>query len=140
MIGTELLKNNNMARKAFFFVSITESGLLLVEERGVWKLPGGKQEGNEDDLDCLFRESGEELGGCRILVRGFYGKFSSVLPSRTELLMHHLYFADVVGEPMARGEITEARRIKVHEMEKYNLSPLTRRIVRSLMEDSHLKP
>jgi 8-oxo-dGTP diphosphatase len=83
--------------------------LLLVRKRGtdVCILPGGKPEGDEDDVATLRREIDEELG-CRVdetkLV--FVGAFTDRVAGLSDTMVTvRLYCGDLVGHPKPQSEI-----------------------------------
>ncbi|MDB5632697.1 MAG: hydrolase, nudix family [Tardiphaga sp.] len=85
--------------------------VLLVRKRGTtaFMQPGGKRDGNEDDVTALAREIEEELG-CGLVrdsVRPF-GEFDAVSANEPGWRVRAtLYEADVIGDIAPKAEIEE---------------------------------
>lgn len=83
--------------------------LLVARKRGTdtFILPGGKPEGDENDLETLSREIREELD-CGIANPYLRGVFTDVAAGATEaVVVVRLYSADLTGEPRPCSEIEE---------------------------------
>ncbi|KPH82735.1 NUDIX hydrolase [Bosea vaviloviae] len=90
---------------------LDEHRVLLVRKRGsdLYILPGGKPEGNEDDLTALRREIDEELG-CRLSEAGleYLGEFTDrVAGTATTTVTVRLYVGLLSGPPRPMSEIEE---------------------------------
>lgn len=113
---------------------IEEGRILLVRKRGteIFILPGGKPEGDEDDLAALHREVNEELG-CRIEPAGlqFEGAFTDQVAGKPDTTVTvRLYRGALAGEPQCRAEIEELRWISPAEVYGTPLAPsLTNQIL-----------
>jgi len=124
-------------RTAIGAVIIKHKRLLLVKERDVWILPGGKPNEHESHLECLTREVGEELSGTRIRVIGYYGSYLGKTPHTGDLLNAFAYIVAINGrlrEPSA--EISDARFIR--NFKNYKISEITQKIINSLKQDNYL--
>lgn len=125
-------------KKAINLVSIKEGHLLLVRNKDLWILPGGKpEELDKSNYDTLEREIHEEISGTEFMLGAYYGTFIDKTLNPKEDLEAIVYFGVVhsLGKPSA--EISEAKYIK--KFEDYNLSDITRKIVKSLMKDRYLR-
>lgn len=85
--------------------------VLLVRKRGsdLYILPGGKPEGDEDDLSALRREIDEELG-CGLSGDGleFLGEFTDrVAGTLSTTVTVRLYVGVLTGDPRPMAEIEE---------------------------------
>ncbi|PLR21856.1 NUDIX hydrolase [Caulobacter zeae] len=83
--------------------------MLLVRKRGtaIFMKPGGKRDGDEDDLTALARELDEELG-CRLVSATLLGRFSAPAANEAGFTVQSAtYLAVVEGEIAAQAEIEE---------------------------------
>jgi 8-oxo-dGTP diphosphatase len=104
--------------------------VLLVRKRGTaaFLQPGGKRDGDEDDVTALARELDEELG-CRLIpasVRSL-GQFDAVAANEPGWQVQAAVYAiDVAGEIAPQAEIAEMRWIDPAAPLDIHLAPLTR--------------
>lgn len=115
--------------------------ILLVKKKQVWILPGGKLEPDESDLECLCREVSEEIPGTILKDFRFYNEFEGNTPHSKTLIKARIYFANL--KPYVNGNLKRpAAEISAVEyagnLEQYNLSDITRKIVDSLIKDKYL--
>lgn len=94
-----------------------EGHLLVARKRGsdVFILPGGKPEGDENDLQTLAREVREELdcGVERLVLRGV---FTDVAAGAADaVVVVRLYSGDLVGEPRPCSEIEELAWVNIRK-------------------------
>lgn len=105
-------------------------------------LPGGKKESEENDLECLAREVGEELSGAKIKIDPRpYKFFKGTTPSYKKASVK-VYFAGLIngGEIKPSKEITSVMWAEYNPaINQRNLSDITRDILSSLNEDGYLK-
>jgi len=83
--------------------------MLLVRKRGtaIFMKPGGKRDGDEDDLAALARELDEELG-CRLVSASLLGRFSAPAANEAGFTVQSAtYLAVVDGAIAAQAEIEE---------------------------------
>jgi len=125
-------------KKAINLAYITTEGLLLVRKKDVWILPGGKPEKEESDYDCLLRELNEELliHKDSVSIYRYYGEFIDQTPSSKSQLEAKVYFGSIKGRLNPSAEIDEAKHIK--DLENYNISEITKKIINSLKKDKYL--
>ena len=91
--------------------------LLVARKRGsdIFILPGGKPEGDENDLQALSREIHEELdcGIDRPILRGV---FTDVAAGASDaVVVVRLYSGDLVGEPRPCSEIEELAWVEIRK-------------------------
>ena len=84
--------------------------LLVVEKegRGVFIIPGGRQESGETDADTLLREVQEELG-LIATADEFLGELSEPAAFEDARLRMRVYIASWTGVPVPAAEITAFR-------------------------------
>lgn len=111
--------------------------LLLVKKKETWILPGGKPESGELELECLYREVFEELGGAKLKDVKYYGEFEGKTPHKGDILKAKVYFAQLV-DPKVKpsAEIKDAKWIS--NIEDYQMSDITSKIAYNLQEKSYL--
>ncbi|MBO9547192.1 NUDIX domain-containing protein [Caulobacter sp.] len=100
--------------------------MLLVRKRGTstFMKPGGKRDGDEDDLTTLARELDEELG-CRLVSAELLGNFSAPAANEAGFTVQSVtYLATVEGEIAARAEIEELAWIDPAAPGDLRLAPL----------------
>lgn len=124
-------------RKAINLVAILKKEIFLVSEGdGIWTLPGGKPEKNEDDLSCLIREMGEELPGTRFSITDYLGRFEGLTPRRGDILESFAYLGEI-DLPWKTGmEIKEAGFFSYTNLP--NVSGITKKIINSLKRENYL--
>lgn len=125
-------------RQAINAVAIKDKRILLVRKRETWILPGGKPEERETDVDCLNREFSQELPGLRLVIGSLYGFFKGKTPHTGDILESKVYFAGVEGDKKPSAEISESAWVSRQEMNSYNLSDITHKIIYSLKMDRYL--
>lgn len=91
--------------------------LLVARKRGsdIFILPGGKPEGEENDLQTLSREIHEELdcGIDRLILRGI---FTDIAAGAVEaVVVVRLYSGDLIGEPKPCSEIEELAWVDIRK-------------------------
>ncbi len=123
-------------RKVICIAAISEGKILLVRKKLTWILPGGKPEKTESDQMCLVRELGEELPKTTILDVEYYNKFTGITPHSKREIQAIVYIGNVVGKINPSAEVNKAKWIKTPE--KYNLSDISKEIIRSLRKTGHL--
>jgi len=104
--------------------------VLLVRKRGTtaFMQPGGKRDGDEDDIAALSREIAEELG-CGVLASSIrsLGEFDAVAANEPGFRVQaSLYGLDVIGAIAPSREIDEAIWIDPAAPPDIVLAPLTR--------------
>lgn len=116
-------------------LAVMDAGrILLVRKRGsaIFILPGGKPEGDEDDLAALHREIDEELG-CRVEPDSleFEGAFTDQVAGKADTTVTvRLYRGSLAGEPKCQAEIEELRWLSASELYGTPLAPsLTNQIL-----------
>lgn len=117
-------------------VIIENRKILVVRKKDSWLLPGGKPKEGESDLECLFREFGEELSGTQLENVGLYGDFIGNTHIG-ERFKTKIYFADVrekLGKPSA--EIEEVRW--VYSPKGYNFSDMNLKVFDSLIKNGYI--
>lgn len=106
--------------------AIEDGRLLLVRKRGsdVHILPGGKPEGDEDDLSALRREIDEELG-CQVAPGVvFLGAFTDRIAGEAATTVTvRLYAGALEGEPRPRSEIEALHWFSPDDAESPKLAP-----------------
>lgn len=125
-------------RKAIRLIDITTEGLLLVDKKGVYILPGGKSENGEGDYGCLIRKLTEELSVAKeqIKIYNFYNSFIGKNLHNGGLLENRVYFGAINCNFKASAEISKAKHIK--DFENYKISEITSKIIFSLKKDKYL--
>jgi 8-oxo-dGTP diphosphatase len=104
--------------------------VLLVRKRGTtaFMQPGGKRDGDEDDVTALAREIDEELG-CRLVrdsIRSL-GEFDAISANEPGWRVRaSLYEVDVTGDIVPKAEIDETLWIDPAAPADVPLAPLTR--------------
>ncbi len=113
--------------------------ILIVKKRNHWILPGGKPriEVSESDIDCLAREIREEIG-VEILKYSWYERFEGRTPNTGDMLEARTYFTTIQGVPEPRAEITDIVWAGRAQIQEYQLSDITGKIIESLQQDNHL--
>ncbi len=124
-------------RKVICIATIENKKILLVRKRLTWILPGGKPENAETDKECLIREFSEELPKITILNMTYYSdKFVGITPHSNREIQAIVYIAKIIGEIERGAEINKAEWVK--NPEEYNLSEISKKIIRSLRQTGHL--
>ena len=89
-------------KKDRFLISQRYTGGLL---GGLWELPGGKKNNNENNQDCLKREIKEELG-ISIDVGETFGRIQHTYSHFTiNLLGYHCNYKTGIPKPLASQKI-----------------------------------
>jgi 8-oxo-dGTP pyrophosphatase MutT (NUDIX family) len=123
-------------RKAVGLLFIKNNEILLVREKDdFWKLPGGKPESRESDIECLKREIKEELD-TDVFVENFYGRFIGITPHRRDLLEGVAYFGYFTKIMTPSREIDDAEFVS--NPSDYPLSDITKKIIDSLKRDHYI--
>lgn len=127
-------------RRAIGAVIFKNGKILLVRKKRAWILPGGKPEENESDLDCLKREISEEVIGLVPTSFRIFGAFCGITPHKGDPLEATVYLTDTnINQSIHPGaEIEELAWVSASEIERYNLSDITAKIVNSLIHEGHL--
>lgn len=118
---------------------IRPEGLVLVDNKEVYTLPGGTKNENETDLECLIREIKEELDGTKLQNIQHFQRFEGVSPGGS-IINLEVYLADVDGElrqPKNDEDVTHM--IVTYDFNKLPLSELTRKVVDVLYLKNMLK-
>lgn len=125
-------------KKAINLAEITEEGLLLVREKDIWGLPGGKPKQGESDYICLFRELNEELSVDidAVKIFNYYGRFIDKTILSENDLEAEVYFGALKGRLKPSSEICEVKHIR--DFENYKISNMTQKIINSLKKDKYL--
>jgi 8-oxo-dGTP diphosphatase len=100
--------------------------MLLVRKRGTstFMKPGGKRDGDEDDLATLARELDEELG-CRLVHAELLGNYAAPAANEAGFTVQSAtYLATVEGDIAARAEIEELAWIDPAAPGDLRLAPL----------------
>jgi len=118
--------------------AIIEGGkILLVKKKNSWILPGGKANFGESDIDCLEREIFEELSGTKLENITYYKDFFGLSPHFGDIIKVKVYFAKIKGDLYKPSlEISASEWTK--DLNKYNLSDVTSKIIESLKTDKYL--
>ncbi len=122
-------------------VIILYGKLLIVRKKDSWILPGGKPKNMESDIDCLQRESAEELNGTLLKDFFYYREFEGKTPHRGDVLNNKVYFAQIDGifrGVSTRDSIVGYSWINRDKACKYSLSDITSKIIESLIKDRHI--
>lgn len=97
--------------------ALDEGRLLVARKSGsdVFILPGGKPEGDENDLQTLARELQEELdcGLERPFLRGVFKDLAAGISDAVVVV--RLYSGELVGEPRPCSEIEELAWVDIHK-------------------------
>lgn len=102
----------------------------------LWEFPGGKVEGEELLEEALKRELKEELG-IDVEVKRLIHTFSD---ENEKLKINvHLFEGEIRrGEPQPL-ECNACAFVSLEEIEKFNLAPVDRKIIRFLLAEERLK-
>lgn len=114
-------------------ISIKDKKILLVEEEGIWMLPGGELKGNGTITECLRREVREKFSGTKLENIEIYGTFGGTTPYSEQNLFVWTYFADIKGELGNPSNEINSKRVKKEDIGQYNLSDVTSRVINSLI-------
>ena len=117
------------------FIAIKEGKVLLVR-KNVWTFPGGKLENGESNLECLSRETTEELPDLSLSNIQFYKTVTGQTPTSKKLIRVNFFLADAIGEITVGSEIKES--IWTDSPNELNLSETTRYIIGFLQQDGYL--
>jgi len=120
------------------YLHLIEGRILSTRSKGKDKyyIPGGKREGNESDLETLYREVKEELSVDIIPESAqLYGIFEAQAHGKAEGVIVRMicYTADFVGQLQADSEIAEIVWLNYKDIN--NVSPVDKLI----FEDLRLK-
>lgn len=118
--------------------AIRDKRILLVEERGVWKLPGGTQEEGESELTTLNRELHEELPSIQPVNLVRYGEFEGTSVSHGDPLKIIVYRGDVEGSLTYSPDPDLNAVAWVQKCDDYEIWPTTRSIITDLQEKEYL--
>lgn len=119
---------------------LDDDRVLLVRKRGsdLYILPGGKPEGDEDDVTALRREIDEELG-CSLSEVGleFLGEFTDrVAGAIATTVTVRLYIGTLAGKPTPSSEIEELQWLSVLDRACARVAPsLENQILPYLLEE-----
>lgn len=117
-------------------IVITDHRLLLCLDKGLWVIPGGKQE-EEDDIGTLCREFHEEFSGTKIIVGEQYCTLrGNDFHNGTSIEIAY-YFVSVngeLGEPS--HEIQKAEFTNTFKDRK--MSPQGMEVVHRLIEEGYV--
>jgi len=96
-------------KRAINLADINQDGLLIVKNKNVWILPGGKPEKGESDLKCLYRELKEELSvrRRRVTIHTCYDVFVDKTLYPNEDLEAKVYFGSIKGSLDPKNEISD---------------------------------
>lgn len=107
--------------------------------KDTYYLPGGKREGNENDIETLIREIKEELS-VEIVPKTakLYGIFEAQAHGKADGVVERMtcYTAEFRGALCADNEIEEIRWLTINDMDI--ISPVDRLIFQKLSEDGLL--
>lgn len=120
---------------------IKDNKILLVNNHNYWGLPGGTQEPNETQTHTLIREFKEEFTGTQIINLKHYKNFFGISPRQNNLALVKVYFANIkdnLNKPDGSDEDIK-EFIFTSNPFNYNLPPITKDIINSLIKDNHLK-
>lgn len=122
---------------------INENKLLVVSKKkypDMFMLPGGKPEGDEEELETLSRELYEELK-LGILKTDLLGTFNTVSMLSDEEISITVYLTKVKGEPVPSTEIYTFKWIDINSSESQYLgtgiTEFTLPFIRSKMVTLH---
>lgn len=124
--------------KAICLVVIEDGKLLLVKKNETWIIPGGKLESGESDKDCLIREFKEELPLLEIEVGEYFDLIKGITPHSKKEIEVKIYFGNVEGKLKPSSEINDVKFI--NDFENYNISDITKKVIKFLKENNHLNP
>lgn len=120
-------------RRVTAAVAVKGGRVLLARRRegdemgGYWEFPGGEVEEGESDAECLRREIREELGvSCSVLEK--LGEFEDPEAGITLVA----YLVDLPEEGYKLASHREVRWVYLARIERYQMPPLDREIVKKL--------
>ncbi len=114
-------------------ISIFCEEILLVKKRNHWILPGGKIQENESHKECILRELGQELPQSKLVGKlRYFGKFSGNSPSGKPITVK-CYLGDIRGNIFPAAEISYSAWAIREEVFFYNLSEITKNIIKELL-------
>ena len=111
--------------------------LLVKNPTGLWILPGGELGPEEDNIDCIIREIGEELSGTRVTDLSSYKTFNGITPNSKRDLEVRVYHARIFGSLKCFS--SEIRGMGYFGYGKCSdASDITKEIMKSLKEDRYI--
>lgn len=110
-------------------LDIRDGKVLLARKKQVWILPGGKEDPEETDIDCLMREISEEIPGSKVAIGNLFDVFSGVTPHTRREVEVWVYLCQIDGQLVPAREISQISRVTYVEAVALNLSEITREII-----------
>jgi NADH pyrophosphatase NudC (nudix superfamily) len=123
---------------------VIRGGSVLLVERaippvGLWTIPSGYVEQDDNILEAVKREVREEAG-LDVTPKGIIWLRNITEPQRNDLYIVFLCEPDNGSEPVPDGEeSTQARYVHPDDFDKVNISATSRLIAKSYL-NGHLKP
>ena len=116
-----------------------EDKVLLIQRgkeprKGIWSIPGGKQELGETVREAVMREVKEETG-CDVTVGPLIDTLDIIDPDSEGRFEHHYTLIDfrcdwVAGEPVAGSDAADVRWATLEECEEIVNWSETKRVIR----------
>ncbi|PGD73713.1 NUDIX hydrolase [Bacillus pseudomycoides] len=117
--------------------AIVENNSLLVVSKkkhpNKYILPGGKPEGNEDELETLSRELDEELN-VDLITAEKLGDFITKSVIEIDTLIYSIYLCKIEGNPKPCSEIGDFKWITINDSDENFGSGITQFTIPKLIE------
>ncbi len=112
--------------------------LLLLENNGLWELPGGGLDFGEKPFDCLVRELREEMGIETIYINKRPSYFVTALRTEGQWKSNVIYETKVKNLKFTpSSECVEIRFFTKEDALKENLYPIVTEFIKEYNPDNH---